>query len=1074
MKTCHQCNHQNPDQAQFCNNCGARISEQDKPQTTGSAQAERRQLTILFCDLVGSTAISETLDPEDFRQLILDYHEVAEHVIKRYSGHVGNYLGDGLLIYFGYPIGLEDAARVGIKAGMEIIDAVAKANKEWVKKGRPEVSIRIGVHTGLVVVDDHLALGETVNVAARIEGLAPENGIAVSPATLQLIKGWYEVKSLGKQQLKGITEPMEVYQVIGESGAKTPLDVAKSKGLSPLVGRSQELALMERNWGEARQGKARKLILVGEAGIGKSRLVDAAKLMVEDDGVGSLLEARCSAYQRNTAFYPVLEMLKQSIFFFDSQDDSDQMLAKLETYFVQHKMDIETMLPLFAEYLGINSENVAPLIMSPFAKRQRFMEALNQVLFNTVADGPVFFVFEDLHWADASTLEWLRLFIANLTDKPMLLLCTSRPEIQPGWEENYGMNEVVLQRLDMQDLSDICEYQSKGKILPEEIVQQIADKTEGVPLFVEELTKMILESDLLDEGEERYELRGEIKSMTIPSTLQDSLLARLDRLSDTKEVVQLGSVLGREFTPEILLELLAIDRSSLDRSLDKLLKAEILNRSTDNSEVFQFRHALIRDAAYESLLKKRRQQLHSEVAEMLESKFAQISGSQPELVAHHYSEAGLPLSAIPLWLRAGQLASQKNAMQEAHAHLERGLALLHFIEDEQERNNLELDFRLTQGGAYVVSHGFPHAKVKETFSRARALAQTLDVSPKLALVLFNLLSYSLNTEDYEAHGELASYMSELAKDPDHGYWFDLFASQLVGGAGIVKGELAKANQSYTHLLEIFDPSIPFPWELCPSGYIEAGAKGWQMFCLQLLGQMDKAKRLAEAHLNFAEAHKDSMTLYHTYTFPALYNMAAREWKKAEQQIIDYLPIVQNFGDPVFNLTAMVYLNISRAYQDDDSAFEETMKLINMCFEIGFKAFAVTMSGFIAQLYYDRGDYDGCLNWIERILSHVNETGSHINTAELYRLKAQTILAQGGTDEEVEALFEKALDLADSQGALVFKLRSAVAIADYLEAKERVDEAYELLNSVYCEFTEGHDSVDLSEAKLKMEELLNVA
>jgi tetratricopeptide (TPR) repeat protein len=494
------------------------------------------------------------------------------------------------------------------------------------------------------------------------------------------------------------------------------------------------------------------------------------------------------------------------------------------------------------------------------------------------------------------------------------------------------------------------------------------------------------------------------------------------------------------------------------------MDSEILyQEGTDQQQLYQFKHALIRDAAYESLLKSKRQQMHEKVANVLENQFKDIAGTQPELVAHHYTEACRPLQAIPIWLTAGQMASQKNATAEAISHLEKGLDLLPKIENEKDRNNLELDFRLTLGGTYVVSHGFPHPIVKETFDQAWEIAQKTEANPKLALILLNLLSYYLNTEGYNSMKEIADYTWSLARDPENGYWFELVVNQLRDGA-IIKGEFEEANMGYSRVIELFDPDLPFPWELAPSGYILIGAKAWQMVCLHIMGYIDQARNLFDGHLSYAEDHKDSMTLYHIYTFPALYSLFTREWKTSEKIMEEYLPIVRKFGDPIFTLTAEVYYYIARAFQGNQMAFQMAVKLINVCFDVGFKAFAVTMAPFIGELYFQSGDHESTLNWIKKILDHVKKTGSNINNAELFRIKGLTLQALNKPEPMVEKNLNQALEISRKQKARTFELRTAAAMAILWEKQGKVEEAYELLKKVYDWFQEGHDSADLTEAK----------
>jgi class 3 adenylate cyclase/tetratricopeptide (TPR) repeat protein len=1076
MKICQHCQKPNPSEANFCSYCGKSLGEaiSNEPAVAGGTgakrAAERRQLTILFCDLVDSTPLSQQLDPEEYRQVITNYHRVAEGVVGKHGGHIAQYLGDGLLVYFGYPEGLEDAPRVGVQSGLGILGAMAAENERSQAAGKTVVKIRIGIHTGLVVVDDHQALGETVNIAARLEGVAPHNGLVISPQTLALVEGWFDVESTGEHQLKGISRPMEVFQVHQASDATTRLDVAKRKGLSPLVGRSAELGVLFGAWETCKAGNGKLILLTGEPGIGKSRLVDALEDHVSGPPEPGYAVARCSSYQSNSSFFPLIEMFGRYVFRYSNTDAATVRNEKLEQVLSQSSLDLAEAMSLFAEFLSVPTEAFPPLIISPVAKRQRLMNAFTQVLLDTADHRPVLLVIEDLHWSDPSTLEWLKSFISRLPTHRILTVCTMRPGL--GQElPGEGALKIDLRRLSNEEMVDICHHQTRGKLLPPEILKQIATKTEGVPLFVEELTKMIMESEWLVEKSGGFEMVGSPASTVIPSTLQDSLLARLDRLSGAKEIVQIGAVLGREFSFDMLRAVVPTPEEQLGRALSQLLDAEIFYRHGESNQVvYQFKHALIQDAAYESLLKSSRQQLHNQVASVLEEKFTDIVQQQPELLAHHYTEAGEITQAIPLWLRAGQQASQKNAAREAIAHLEKGIALVPNIENKAERDNLELDFQLTLGGSFVVTHGFPHPKVKETFNRARDIAQTIEVSPKLALVLINLGSYYVNTEDYQSADELLVYLRKLADDPTHGYWFDLFNNQIDGFIRVIQGDFEGANGRFNRVVEIFDPTLPFPWELAPSGYMEAAMKGWLMVTLQISGHLQRAEQLAKDQFDFAATHKDSMTLYHIHTFPALYKLFAREWRAAEMIIEEYLPIVRAFGDPVFILTAEVYSAISKAFQGEPQAFDTAVHLVNVCLDVGFRAFAISMAGFMAELYYRKGDHEGAIAWIERIQAHVAKTGSHINAAELERIKGLALQAQGNGEQRAEQCFREAMTIADKQGAKLFALRAAADLARHWRGNGRIAEAQHLLDKALTVFpTSGH-AVDIDDGRALLADL----
>lgn len=1073
MKICRQCQQENPDQAKFCFHCGLNISDVSTTETSQKINlAERRQMTILFCDLVDSTPLSERMDPEDYRQMILDYHEVAEDVIRRYGGKVGNYLGDGLLVYFGYPEGLENAAITGVQTGLAIIQAIEKVRNRWENEDDGVyVKIRVGIHTGVVIVDDHLALGETVNIAARLEGLAPHNGVVVSSKTHRLIQGWFKVKSIGNHSLKGITEPMEIFEILGESGAKTRLEVARGKGLSPLVGRQKELLHLHEYFDQAKAGKGCSVLLTGEAGIGKSRLVDKLEEDIGKDSKNLILEARCSTYHLNSAFYPLFEMIQNELIHIETGDTNQQRGEKLKTFIRKELSDLDYATSLFAEYLGISSDEFPPLSMSPFAKRQKIMETINRILLEQIGKKTVLLIIEDLHWADASTLECLKIFIPQIDKKNLLFIGTTRPSLRHDLPNFEGLSSIKLSRLSSHEMKEICLHQTKGKDLPLEILEKIIEKTEGVPLFVEELTKMVMESDRMIEKQDHYELLGSLSKMDIPSTLQDSLLARLDQLKDVKEIVQISSVIGREFSLEMLRAMLPVEADKIETAIIKLLHAEIFQLTdTNHQDEFRFKHALIQETAYGSMLRIRRQEIHQKFAEVLKENFKLICENQPGLLAHHLTQAGKPLQAIPQWLIAGQYSSKTNAAKEAVAHLNKGLELLPQVKNEEERNNLELDFRLTLGGSYMVSHGFPHPLVKETFNRAQEIAKSMALSPKLALIQFNLLSYYFNTEDYDSFDNLSAHMTKLAEDPETGYWFRLIVTYFNGG-NLIRGDFKKSLPFFKTALKLFDPSLPFPWELTPGGYLPYATKGWYMLGLQIAGFLDQAENLAEELLTFVDKeYQDSTSLYHIYTFPALYCLEAKKWCECQSILERYLPMARAFGDPVFILTAEVYYHLALAFQGNNASFQQVVQLIQVCFDIGFKAFAATMSAWVAECYLIHGEPSMCLEWISKILSHVNQTGTHIQTAELFRIRGLALHVLREPQDSVEQEFKRALNLAKKQEASTFEIRATIDLARLWQQQGKSNQAYQILKECYDWFTEGFDSVDLKEAHSLVEEL----
>ena len=676
---CPHCGFENPPRFKFCGDCGTSLTGQSpvatitlpetvhgspKAQSTQGASpllaprtpdAERRQLTVMFCDLVDSTKLSSQLDPEDYREVVRAYQQVCTDVIQRYEGYVAQLLGDGLLVYFGYPQAHEDDAQRAVRTGLGILDAIGDLNTRLQQDKGIQLALRLGMHTGLVVVgemgsqgrQEHLALGEVPNVCARIEALAQLNTIAVSEATYRLIQGYFECQDLGAQTLRGVAEPVHVYRVLQESGARGRLDVAATRGLTPLVGRKQEVGLLLERWEQAKAGPGHVVLLTGEAGLGKSRLVQVLKDHVANEP-HTRWECRSAEYYQNTALFPLIELF-QRILQWQHDETPDAKLAKLEYALSQYRLPLEESVPLFAPLLSLSlpESRYAPLHLSPQRQRQKTLETIIAILLEQAEQHPALFIVEDLHWTDPTTLEWLNLLIDQTPTTSMLVLLTCRPHFQPAWHHRSYLTEMTVNRLSHAQVEQIVTGMTDGKTFPAEVLQQITTKTDGVPLFVEELTKAILESGSLKEVDGHYELVGTFSTLAIPATLQDSLMARLDHLVTAKAVAQYAAVIGRQFAYDLLSRVSHLDEVTLQRELGKLVETELVyQRGLLPQATYIFKHALVQDAAYQSLLKSTRQHYHQRIAHVLEATFPATVDQQPELLAHHYTQARLTEKAV--------------------------------------------------------------------------------------------------------------------------------------------------------------------------------------------------------------------------------------------------------------------------------------------------------------------------------------------------------------------------------------------------------------------------------------------
>jgi len=681
----------------------------------------------MFCDLVGSTALSGRIDPEDFREVMRAYQVACVGVVGRYDGHVAKYLGDGMLIYFGYPRAHEDDAERAIRAGLEMVVAISELDP------RPDVSLqaRIGIATGLVVAGDiigegiteaHAISGETPNLAARLQELAEPDTVVISEGTRRLAAGVFKYGDLGRQLLKGLAEPVQMWRVVKERSAESRFEAARADALTPIVGREQEIALLLERWSEAKDGDGQAVLLSGEAGIGKSRIISALRERIDAEPHVRLWY-QCSPHHTNSELHPLIVHIERTTRM-APDDDPEAKLTKLETMLGQADVDLKEIVPYFASLLSIPTGNrYPPLDLALQELRERTLAVLADQVLALSKVRPVLVVCEDAQWIDPTTLELLEQTVNRSPSHRLLVVITFRPEFRPPWSGHPHVSSLTLGRLSRRHCETMAHNVTGNKNLPDEVLEEIVTKTDGVPLFVEELTKTVIESGLLEDAHDRYVLRRPLPPLAIPSTLQDSLMARLDRLSTVKEIAQLGAAIGREFPHDLLAEVSPLDEEELAEALEQLVNSELVfRRGTPPHAVYRFKNVLVRDVAYQSLLKSTRQQYHQRIAAALESADAE---REPEMIGLHYAEAGLSEKAIPYLYLAGQRAAHRSANAEAAANLNRALELIKLMPDTPERAQLELSARVTLGPALMMLRGIGAPEVDESYTRADRLARSV-------------------------------------------------------------------------------------------------------------------------------------------------------------------------------------------------------------------------------------------------------------------------------------------------------------------------------------------------------------
>jgi class 3 adenylate cyclase/tetratricopeptide (TPR) repeat protein len=715
----------------------ANLRDTDSVSGTGSPSrptppedtAERRQLTVMFCDLAGSTALSARLDPEDMRQVIRAYQDACSGVVARYDGFVAKFMGDGILAYFGFPRAHEDDAERAVRAGLEIACAVGALETS----AKDKLHVRIGIATGLVVVGDlvgygaaqeQAVVGDTPNLAARLQALAEPDSVVVAGATRRLLGDRFTLRDLGRHIVKGLSEPVEAWAVEGVSSSESRFEAAQTARLTVFVGREDESALLRERQRRAWQGEGQIVLLGGEAGIGKSRF--SAWLAEQIEGEPhTRLRYQCSPYHRDSALHPFVQQFERAAQI-ASDESAERKLDKLEAVLQMATARTQEVAPLIASLLSIPSGNrYPPAGLSPAQQRRQTLSALLEQIEGLARQRPVLMLFEDAHWADATSLELLNLAIERIRRLPVLLLVTFRPEFEAPWKGLPDVATVMLGRLDHGQAEMMIERVAGGRKLPPEVTAQIVAKTDGVPLFVEELTKNLLESGLLIEDGNHYRLGAPLPPLAIPSTLQDSLMARLDRLAAVKEIAQIGAAIGREFTYVLLSAVTGRDEVSLHAALAQLEDAELLFRIGAPPDMrYSFKHALVQDTAYESLLKSRRQVLHQRIALTLQERFPGVAEAEPETLAHHFSRAGFAEQACLYYERAGDRAAARSAYAEAVAHLDAALKQARLLPSGEERNRRELAVLLKQGPALLTYKGVQSPEVEQVYQRAYDIALT--------------------------------------------------------------------------------------------------------------------------------------------------------------------------------------------------------------------------------------------------------------------------------------------------------------------------------------------------------------
>jgi predicted ATPase/class 3 adenylate cyclase len=1051
-------------------------SPQAAPQTAAASpgphdSAERRQLTVMFCDLVGSNALSVKLDLEDLRAIIADYHRCCTKLVEYNGGFVARHMGDSVLAYFGYPQAHEHDAERAVRAGLSLVEAVPKLTAA---PGVP-LQVRVGIATGLAVVGDligagasqeHAVVGETPNLAARLQALAEPGAVVIASSTRRLTGGLFEYRDLGAVALKGFTEHVPAWQVLGAGSAESRFEALRAT-TTPLVGRDEEIELLLRRWKQAKSGNGQVVLISGEPGIGKSRI---AETILERLGNEPHIRLRyfCSPHHQDSALYPSIAQLERAAGF-RREDTADQRLDKLEAVLGQGTNDLSEAVPLLADLLSIpTGDRYPPLNLTPQKRKQKTLHAQLAQVEGLGMQQPVLMVWEDIQWSDPTTRESLDLLIEQVPAVRVLVILTFRPEFAPPWVGRSHVTLLSLNRLPPRQRAEMIAKVSGGKALPRDIADQIIDRTDGVPLFVEEMTKAVIESGLLRDAGDRYMVVGPLAPLAIPATLQASLLARLDRLAPTREVAQIAAALGRQFSHELISAVAALPQPQLDDALQQLVTAELIfQRGTPPDAEYTFKHALVQDAAYSTLLRSRRVQLHARIVATFEDHFAENVGAQPALLAHHCAEAGLSDKAVVYRLKAGQQAMARSATTEAVAQLQKGLDELADLPDGPLRQQQELGLRVALASALAATKGYSATDVGETISRAIALAEQIDRPEHVVPLIYGQYAFHGIRSEHKRALLLAGQIERIGATRND-VVTQLEGRRAQGATRYFLGEFVAARALLEQCQGLCEPTHR------ASG-AGLSADPYALMLAQLALTLVPLGYVNQARVRFSEALSEARRLRHAFT---LVNVLLRanlfDWfirtAEAQRRAEELLALSTEYDFPLFlgwatALRGWGLVTLGEA--------REGLVLLKRGLT------AVRATGAVAgtpRQYLWLAEACAVLGQPLEGLDHLAAAAEIIETkeeraleVELHRLRGNLLRATGNRST-AEQSYHQALAVARRQSAKLFELRAATSLARLWRDQGKRREAHDLLAPVYGWFTEGFDTPVLQDAKALLDEL----
>ena len=1040
--------------------------------------AERRQLTVMFSDLVGSTALSARLDPEDMREVIRAYQGACSGAVARYDGFVAKFMGDGVLAYFGFPRAHEEDAERAVRAGLDIAAVVAKLET----RANEKLEVRIGIATGIVVVGDlvgqgsaqeQAVVGETPNLAARLQGLAEPGSVVIAESTRRLLGGTFELTPLGPQTLKGLDAPVLGWAVLREAENLSRFEASRSQGMTPFVGREHEMALLLDRWREASEGEGQVALISGEAGIGKSRVLTALSERIGDEP-HVRVRYQCSPHHVNDAFYPITSQIWHAARFV-SGEPAAARLDKLEAMIARSGLEEKGIAPLVAALLSIPDQGRYPALeMAPAEQKECTITALMALFAGLAKDAPVLALLEDAHWIDPTSLDVFSRLIDRLPELRALLVVTFRPEFAAPWVGRAHVASLQISRFGRRQAVAMVDCVTGGKTLPAEILEQIVTKTDGVPLFVEELAKTVLESGLLREQNGAYVLDRALTPLAIPSTLHDSLMARLDRLAPVKETAQIGAAIGREFSYRLLEAVSPIQGAELEDALAQLMAAELIHgRGAPPESTYVFKHALVQDTAYGSLLRSRRQRIHADIARALQEKFADQVAAAPATIARHYTEAELADPAARYWLAAGELALSRSAYAEADRYVDAGLALIPRLPQGTDGQSLELALHIARGAALSPLKAYT---APETVAAFRAAKRLLDAGvgddSQRFFVLIGLYTTPYIAARLETALELAREFVEAAERQDEPY-YRLLGYRMLAQMQIAMGKNRETLKNLQRALRLRDPSrqkpIGFRFSIDP-GLSALCSKIW---VLSSLGLHDQAARVRELVRTELPDHKVPGTI-------ALFMQLALAWPElmygdfaaAERYAAEHVAFCVERKVEQFRLWGANYQAGARAMREPT---EENVAALRGAIAAnnrsgGYFSDSIFKS-YLAETLLMRGEVADAEAALHDAFAFVERSGERFWLADLYRVEGQIALRRPEPDRErAEACFLKAIEVAHGQEARMLELRAATDLARLSRQVGAHNDPRALLEPILAEIEGGETTRDVRNARALLAEM----